>query len=118
MNVGGNRSGSGAFHNALRRECTMKKLAILAGLAAVAMSGSAYAQPAMHQPGGPIKQGKYCWINTSIHGTGWWDVCDTAYSASPRGRSLRGRSDADVAAIDSGSGNGDGGGGGGGGGGR
>jgi hypothetical protein len=93
----------------------MKKLAILACLAAITTTASAYAGP-VHQAGGPIKQGKYCWINTGVHGTGWWDVCDTTYTGSPRGRSLRGRSEADIAAMDSGSGNGDGGGGGGGGG--
>lgn len=93
----------------------MKTLAILASLAAIAATTSAYAQPASHQPGGPIKQGKYCWVNTGIHGSGWWDICDTTYASSPRGRSLRGRSETDISGMDSGLGSGDGGGGGGGG---
>jgi Spy/CpxP family protein refolding chaperone len=49
----------------------MKTLAILAALAAITMTASATAAPAAHQAGGPLKQGKFCWVGTGIHGTGW-----------------------------------------------
>jgi len=81
----------------------MKTLAILAALAAITMTASATAAPAAHQAGGPLKQGKFCWVGTGIHGTGWWDLCDPK-SAMPRALSMRGRSDADIEATFNGGG--------------
>lgn len=64
-----------------------------------------------HQPGAPIRSGDECWVYTDSRGSGFWDGCDPQ-ALTPRGISLRGRSEADIAAIENASG-GDGGGGGG-----
>jgi hypothetical protein len=89
----------------------MKKTTILAAILAVLASATAHALPIpqTHEPGGPIKQGQYCWVYTNSHGAGWWDRCD-ATSTTPRGVSQRGLPDSDVNAI-MGGGGGDGGGG-------
>jgi hypothetical protein len=105
------RSGRRDRSTRLRRENAMKALAILVTIAAVATATSAFAAPATHQAGAPVQQGKYCWVPTGIHGSGWWDLCDTT-SASPRGRSLQGRDLAEVESILNGGGGGGGGGGG------
>ena len=89
----------------------MKTIAILASLAAAAVTASAHAVPAMHQAGGPIQQGRYCWVTTDSHGSGWWDRCDTSTSF-PHARSLRNRDNAEVDAIENSGGGGGGGGGG------
>jgi hypothetical protein len=95
---------------------TMKKIAILAAIVAVSAATSAFADtmPQGHSPGGPIKQGKYCWVSTDSRGAGWWDVCDSTSREYPRAASLRGHPFYDDQIM----GGGDGGGGGGGGGGR
>ena len=90
----------------------MKTFVILTTVAAAAVTASAHAVPAMHQAGGPIQQGHYCWVATGSHGSGWWDQCDTSLSI-PRARSLRNRTDAEVDAIENNGGGGGGGGGGG-----
>jgi hypothetical protein len=95
----------------------MKTVAIFVAIVAVTAATAAQAdpRPKLHFPGAPIKQGSYCWVYTDAHGHGWWDTCDSS-APTPRGMSLRGRSESDISQIESG-GNGDGGGGGGGGGG-
>jgi hypothetical protein len=103
---------AGTSANPLRREHAMKTFVILASIAAVTATASAHAVPAMHQAGGPIQQGQYCWVTTDARGSGWWDRCDTSLSI-PRARSLRNRSDAEVEAIENNGGGGGGGGGGG-----
>lgn len=99
----------------------MKTIAIIAAIAAIVTAGAAYAEtmPKGHLAGSPIKQGKFCWVYTDGLGHGWWDTCDPS-AETPRGLSLRGRTESDIAAIEIGgaSGGGGSGGGGGGGGGR
>lgn len=103
----------------------MKKVVILAALVAVAAAAPAYAQSAKrnaetasamtrHDAGGPLKQGNQCWVYTDARGAGFWDACDPI-SKTPRGLSLRGRSETEISAIENGSGGGGDGGGGGGG---
>lgn len=106
----------------------MKSLALFTAALAVIVSASAQAAPAQraaksnaepvvrHDAGGPLKQGNKCWVYTDSRGAGFWDACDSSVR-TPRGISLRGRSESEIIAIESGGG-GDGGGGGGGGGGR
>lgn len=91
----------------------MKIVAIFATLAAITVATTAQvsAMPAGHDAGGPVKQGKYCWVDTGSHGNGWWDSCDTDPKFGlPRARSLR-----DVPALLASGGDGGGGGSGGGG---
>jgi hypothetical protein len=85
----------------------MKAFAVLGAILAVSAAATAHAKsmPQGHDPGGPLKQGRYCWVYTSSSGAGWWDHCDN----SGRAISLRGRENEVDAA-----GGGDGGGGGGG----
>ncbi len=56
--------------------------------------------PTGHQPGDPIKQGKYCWVNTNSHGNGWWDQLRQQRSANPRARSQRGVTEIDLSGGD------------------
>ena len=76
----------------------MKTFVIVASIAAAAVTTAAQAAPAMHQAGGPIQQGRYCWVATDPHGSGWWDRCDTS-TAFPQARSLRNRDNAEDDAI-------------------
>jgi hypothetical protein len=94
----------------------MKSVAIIAAIAAITVSGSAFAAsaPQTHEPGSPIKNGKFCWVYSDARGHGFWDTCDPNSVFQSRGLSLRGRSESEVSAIENGGG-GDGGGGGGGG---
>lgn len=81
----------------------MKTLSILATVLAVSAASMAHAKstPQGHQPGGPVKQGNFCWVNTNGNGAGWWDRCDTK-SPMPRGISQRDRADEDFAGTGSG----------------
>jgi len=90
-----------------------KSILILAMLAAAtATASAAAAQPPLHQAGGPIRQGPYCWVATDARGSGWWDACGR--EDLQRGRSVRDRRSADMDAMANTSGGGGGGGGGGG----
>jgi hypothetical protein len=94
----------------------MKIVAIVATLAAVTLATAAQARsmPTGHDAGGPIKQGNFCWVDTTMHGNGWWDSCDTHYKLGARPKSQR-----DIPTLFSyGDSSSDGGGGGGGGGNR
>ncbi len=89
----------------------MKTIAIIAAIAAVTVSATAYAahKPQTHRVGDPIKHGKYCWVATDSRGSGWWDMCDPN-ERQPRGLSQRGLSETEISRIEHGGG-GDGGGG-------
>ncbi len=104
----------------------MKNMLLLTAAFAVFTVASAEAEPAKrvakkqtvarqvgHQPGAPIRNGDECWVYTDGRGSGFWDGCDPL-APTPRGLSLRGRSEADIASIENASGGGGGGGGGGG----
>ncbi|MBI4273565.1 MAG: hypothetical protein HY659_02540 [Rhizobiales bacterium] len=105
----------------------MKRIVILAALLTISAVVAADAQSSkrsvqrettgvatVHNPGGPLRAGNRCWVYTDSRGAGFWDACDPLVP-TPRGISLRGRSESDIAAIENGSGGGGDGGGGGGG---
>jgi hypothetical protein len=89
----------------------MKKIPLFAALVAITTVASVHAEtmPKIHDAGGPIKQGRHCWVATDGLGHGWWDVCDKSFANRPA--SLRDRQDADSAAIAGATGGGGGGGG-------
>ena len=57
----------------------MKALAIVSVALAIAATAAAHAQPIPqgHDAGGPLQQGRYCWVYTATNGAGWWDHCDS-----------------------------------------
>jgi Spy/CpxP family protein refolding chaperone len=54
----------------------MKKIALLAVIAAVAMSMSAQAETVRHKQRVASKE-KQCWLPTDTLGHGYWQGCDT-----------------------------------------
>jgi len=85
----------------------MKALIILGAVLAVTASTAAHAnaKPKGHDFGGPTKQGKYCWVNTTVEGAGFWDRCDEG----GRGISQHGRDELVDATYGGGGGGGGGG---------
>lgn len=86
----------------------MKTVTLMAAVAVVAMSMSAYAEemPQDHTAGSPIKHGSYCWAETDNVGHGWWDRCDANFGFT------RAKTQGDIVAVSEGGGGGGGGGGG------
>lgn len=60
----------------------MKKIAILVAMIAMtaATAANASTAPQTNSLGGPIKQGGYCWITTTLTGAGYWDLCGDSSS--------------------------------------
>lgn len=83
----------------------MKSLAILTAILAVTAASAANSMPQGNPAGGPVQQGQYCWIATTLEGAGFWERCD-----SDLVRSLRRRGPNDILAVGGDGGGADGGG--------
>ena len=64
----------------------MKSLAILGAILAVTAASAANAKsmPQGNPAGGPIQQGEYCWIATTLEGAGFWERCNSDFVRSLR----------------------------------
>lgn len=88
----------------------MKKIAIVAAIIAITAATAANAStgPRTNSLGGPVKQGSYCWITTTLTGAGYWHLCGE--SSSKYGARQPGSNAIDHGALAGGGGGGGGGG--------